>query len=78
MNYIPSDNNKYKEEWESKGGGSCGPAAIAALIEQPIEKVMEKWHGYEGFAPTKILRAVLGKFGWRSILTGNNCRNCTS
>ena len=73
--FIPVDNNQQREEWESAGGGSCGPACIAVLIGLSVKEAIDKFPQYRGHASCKDMRTILISNGYEVKMKNGRRQN---
>ena len=69
--YIPEDNDKLRLNYEKNGGGCCGPASIAAIIEKKVSNINLRWSelcGHrvlsQGWTSWKHMKLILESYGY--------------
>jgi hypothetical protein len=68
--WMPSDNDAIRAYYESKGGGVCGPASIAAERGMTVAEVLGNWKGvgpgaFRGFSPIDDMKETLTALGYQ-------------
>lgn len=66
---TPIDNEQLRDEYQSKGFGTCGPAIVAVMFNLTIKDVIDNWTQlYRGYCSLGELKRELEKYGWNSAL----------
>lgn len=62
---IPSDSDYLRDEYQSKGLGTCGPSIVALLKETSVQEIIDNWHiPYKGYCSFGELQRELEKQGF--------------
>jgi len=70
---MPIDNDELRDQYQSRGFGTCGPAIIAVLFNETVQKVIDNWYGkYEGYCTFHELKRELERYDWNSTMVKSN------